>query len=149
MIFVIKNGPILVASFGVQLSTHDFLLHFCSFFCPFPRGPAGFCPVFWSRVPTKHGGERVVFCFFCQIRGAERLLPNFSAKHGGQMGVKYVVPFCFSCGVFGCFRWQQGMHARRSRRKRKRRNRRRRRKRKRKNPKKKRKKIRKTTRKRT
>ena len=42
--------------------------------------------MFWSQVPTKHGEERVCFFFVGQIRGGERLLPIFSAKHGGQMG---------------------------------------------------------------
>ena len=49
------------------------------------------------------GGARFLN-IFCQIQGAERLLPNFSAKRWGQMGVKYVVP-CFFCSgeVFGLF----------------------------------------------
>ena len=39
------------------------------------------------------GGARFLI-FGGQIRGGERLVPNVSAKHGGQMGVKYVGP-CF------------------------------------------------------
>ena len=65
-------------------------------------------------VPGAHetrGGAHLLI-FFCQIRGAERLLPNVSAKHRGQMGVKYVVPCFFGSGeVFGLFPVAAG-HAR-------------------------------------
>ena len=99
-----KSAPRKVYTWGVQLSTHDFLLHFCSFFLPLSSGGSVFLPC--VLVPGAHetrGGARF-FNIFCQIRGAERLLPHFSAKHGGQMGVKYVVPWFFCSGeVFGLF----------------------------------------------
>ena len=81
-----------------------FFICFALFFCPFPRGGACFCLVFWSQVPTKHGGERVFLNMFCQIGGQNVFCQIFAAKHGGQMGVKYVVPcFFFSEEVFGLF----------------------------------------------
>ena len=53
------------------------------------------------------GGARFLF-FWGQIRGGERLLPQCSVKHGGQMGVKYVGPLFFAEGRFlGYFRWRQ------------------------------------------
>ena len=83
---------------GVQLSTHAFLFHFCFFFCPFPRGGACFCPVFWSQVPTKHGGERVFLYIFLPNTGGRTSSAKFFCETRGQMGVKYVVP-CFFAHV--------------------------------------------------
>ena len=54
MILLSKNVRILVATFAVQLSTHDFSLLFCSF----AQGIAGLCPVFCSQVAPKHMGKR-------------------------------------------------------------------------------------------
>ena len=101
MIFLSKNGPILVASFAVQLSTRDFLLNFCSFFWPLFSGENRVFALFsFSDGPETRGVRRFVLpkhgekCVSCE---------KFAAKRGGHKGLEYVVPcFFFSCGVLGC-----------------------------------------------
>ena len=85
---------------GVQLSTHDFLLYFCSFFYPFPRGGACFCPVFWSQVPTKHGGERVFLYFFAKYRGQSVFCQIFLRNTGGNWASNMLSPVFFSAVGF-------------------------------------------------
>ena len=80
---------------GVQLSTHDFLLHFCSFFLPLSSGGACFCPVFWSQVPTKHGGERVFLIFLGPNTGGRASSAKFFCETQGANGRQICCPLFF------------------------------------------------------
>ena len=60
-IFLSKKGPKMVATFGVQLSTHEFWLHFCPPFFPLFSGENRvFCPTLAPGWPRNTGST--TFC---------------------------------------------------------------------------------------
>ena len=91
----------MVAAFGVQLSTHEFGLHFCPFFPPFSRGKAGFFALLLlPDGPETRGvrrflgspkhGEKRVCC--------EKLVRNA----GGIRASNLLLFYFFLCGLFVC-----------------------------------------------
>ena len=88
-VFLKKFTQICAARFGVQLSTHEFWLHFCPFFfAPFRGSQLGFCPALapgWPGITA--GTTRARSFFWAKCSGnAEGSRNPWVIKFHGRLG---------------------------------------------------------------
>ena len=114
---LIENGPILVATFGVQLSTHEFCQFFGQFLGPLSSGGSVFLPC--VLVPGAHepqGGSALFF--FWPNTGGTAFSAKFFYETQGADGREICCPLFFIMWVFWLFPVAAG-HARKKKQKKK------------------------------
>ena len=97
----------MVASFAVQLSTHDFGLNFCNCLGPLSSGDSVFLPyVLVPGAPETRGIARFFFFFFLLANngGQRACCKNLLRNTGGRRASNMLSPVFFSpVGSWGVF----------------------------------------------